>query len=211
MLRGARSEACTVAWMPRANGPECGTKAICASTPVAAARRRGSRARGDAQRAVGVQIAVPRGMVRAVDGFAARAGAAGDAGYEQSAPASVRSASSGTDGQQCRGGKAAGMRHVRRSASSLQVLGHRAGELRQTRRSTVRVSVDGLVGVVAAEAEIGRDVDHVRRAAGGLGGLEQPSINAAAPPCGAAEKIAVAGSRAIIASMSSDDLKRSSG
>src|SRR5579863_4966619 len=100
------------------------------------------------ERAVGVKIRVARGMVRAVDGLAARAGAARDAGYEEgSGGEAVREQRYG--GQQCRSSKAAGMRDMR-GRRSLQVLGYRAGELRQPRRGAMRVLVDGLVGVVAA-------------------------------------------------------------
>ena len=70
--------------MPRANGPECGTKANSASTPEAAfAQRRDFRRVPMRERVVGVQVAVAQRVMRAFDRLAARAGAAGDAADEQ--------------------------------------------------------------------------------------------------------------------------------
>ena len=106
--------ACTVTWMPRANGPECGTNA---KSRVDARRRRASardlRRVAMRERVVGVQIAVPLRVVRARRRAAARARAAGDAGDEQprldEPEREQRHAR-----EQHRGREAPGMRDVRR-------------------------------------------------------------------------------------------------
>jgi hypothetical protein len=78
------SRACTVAWMPRANGPECGTKRILGLDARGGLGERGDLRRvAMAERAVRIEVAVPRRVMRAFDGLAARAGAARDAADEQ--------------------------------------------------------------------------------------------------------------------------------
>ena len=70
--------------MPRANGPECGTKAKSACDAGGRLRERGDLRRMPVrERVVRVQVAVTLRMMRARDRLAAGAGAAGDAGHEQ--------------------------------------------------------------------------------------------------------------------------------
>ena len=158
--------------MPRANGPECGTKANSASTPDAAlASAVISGVCRCAERAVGIQIAVARRVMRAFHRLAARAGAAGDAADEQRGLGNARRQQRHA-GQQDGRGEAARMADVRRG-HLLQVLGHGAGELRQAMRRAVRMFVHGLVARGRGEAEVRRDVDEARLGARGFGGLEQ--------------------------------------
>ena len=82
-----------------------------ASTPEAALReRRDLRRVPVRQRVVGIQVAVPLRMMRALDGLAAGAGAAGDAASRTARGSTRPSDSSGTLASRIGGGEAAGMR-----------------------------------------------------------------------------------------------------
>jgi hypothetical protein len=75
----------------------------------------------------------------------------------------------------------------------------------------MRVLVHGRIGIRARVAIVRRDVDETRPGAGLFGGRQQPSISAAAAPCGAAQKIAQVGSFVTSAVTSASELKRVSG
>ncbi len=123
------------------------------------------------ERAVGVEIAVAQRMMGAVAGLAARAGAAGDRRDEQFRRRQLHRQERHAR-QQCRGGEAARMRHVRRRKLA-QLLRQRAGEGRQSRRGAVRMLVHRLVAFRRAIAKVGRDVHHARFFAGSLGFCQQ--------------------------------------
>ena len=123
------------------------------------------------QRVVGVQVAVAGRVVGAVDGLAARPGAARHAAHEEGRRHEVEREQRHR-GEQRRGGEAARMRDMRRGHGG-EVLGNRTGELRDARRRAVRMLVDRGVGLGRRVAVVRGDVDHARPGAGRRRGGEQ--------------------------------------
>ncbi len=110
--------------------------------------------------------------MRAFDRLAARTGAAGHAADEQRAASTSPSFSSGTQASRMAVAKQPGWPTCG-VVDLLQVLRHRAGELRQAMRRAMRMLVDGLVGGGGGVAKVRRDVHDARLGAGGFGGLQQ--------------------------------------
>jgi len=139
---------------------------------------RGARAGDDlgrmamGQRVVAVEVAVPEGMMCALDGLAARAGAARDAAHEQGRLDDSKR-EEGHRGEQYRGGEAARMADVR-SLEAREMLGQRAGELGEARGGRVRLAVDLFIGSGGGVTEVGGDIDDPHFVAAGGRGAQHP-------------------------------------
>ncbi len=134
------------------------------------------------QGTVGVQIAVPQRMMRAFNGLAAGAGAAGDAGHEQ--PRIRQPQCQQRHGrEQCGGRKASGMCHMRRRRL-LHVFRHGAAEFPDSRRRAMRVLVHRLIRGRARIAEVGRDIDAVDAGTGRFGRRQQTVDDGGGHPVG---------------------------
>ncbi len=157
--------------MPRANGPECGTKL---KAHVAARRRLDQRAHlgivAVLQRLIREQVALPERMMRRVARRAAGARAARHRADEELVGQAERRERH--DRRQHRRREAARVRGVRR-LDLRELLGHRAGELFEPRRCLMRVAVDGRIGGRVGEAEVGRRVDDDELDAGACGRRQQ--------------------------------------
>ena len=140
-MSGDRLFAKTVAWMPRANGPECGTNRDL-GRGFSGDREQIFHLRGVpvAERLVGEEVRVTQRVMGRLLGRAARSGASGDGGHVKFRFDESR-AHERRGGQGDRGGETARMRDASGSfAGVFRVqFGKAAGELREEVRSGVGI------------------------------------------------------------------------